>query len=118
MDSRVAAIEEEAVGFYTLLAGTLAGQALASYPLSTIGEAAAVTIVSAEGGDWKIDCTTRNEKYDLCTITMPWYVPGSSGSERVGKDGPARFTSYGALLREVGFKFEMWLHVIYMQRMV
>ncbi|HEV7874143.1 MAG TPA: flagellar assembly protein FliH [Enterovirga sp.] len=41
VDSRVAAIEEEAVSFYTLLAGTLAGQALASYPLSTIGEAAA-----------------------------------------------------------------------------
>jgi flagellar assembly protein FliH len=41
LDSRIAAIEEEALSFFTMLAGTLAGQALATYPLTTIGEAAA-----------------------------------------------------------------------------
>lgn len=41
LDLRIAAVEEEALSFFVALAGKLAGQALAAYPLASITEAAA-----------------------------------------------------------------------------
>lgn len=65
-------------------------------PTYTIGSAATATILSADDGNsWAWRFSSRPDLADLCTI--PGYGLGlfSRGSDRIGKNGPFRFTSYG-----------------------
>lgn len=65
-------------------------------PSYTIGAAATATILSAqEGNPWAWRFSSRPDLADLCTV--PGYGLGlfSRGSERIGKNGPFRFNSYG-----------------------
>ena len=74
------------------------------FPAYTVGEAATATIFAADSDSpWRFTNKTRNDLYDLCTVTPPWMGAGPSRSHRIGKDGPATFTSYGAELRAHGF---------------
>ena len=71
------------------------------FPSFTVGEAATATIVGASSDEWKFSNRSRNDLYDLCTVSRPW--PGYPiTSERIGKDGPGHFTSYGSELRSHG----------------
>lgn len=73
------------------------------FPAYTVGEAATATIFTADADSpWTFTNKTRNDLYDLCTVTPPWMGAGPSRSHRIGKDGPATFTSYGAELRAHG----------------
>jgi flagellar assembly protein FliH len=49
VDSRITVVEDEALRFFTKLAATLAGEALSTYPLATISEAAAEAFVHLRG---------------------------------------------------------------------
>lgn len=73
------------------------------FPGYTLGEAAAAMILGPDPQNcWAFHNTSRNDLYDLCTITMPWFDEQPLPSARVGKDGPGVFTSYGADLRRHG----------------
>lgn len=73
------------------------------FPTYTLGEVATATLLESDGQDWAFDNITRNDWYDFCTITPPWYTPTQGDSPRLAKDGAGLFTSYGALLRQHGF---------------
>jgi 3-oxoacyl-[acyl-carrier-protein] synthase III len=74
------------------------------FPGYTLGEAAAAMIVARDPGNpWQFHNHSRNDLYDLCTISMPWFNEQPLPSSRVAKDGPGTFTSYGADLRKHGF---------------
>jgi acyl-CoA:acyl-CoA alkyltransferase len=74
------------------------------FPGYTLGEAAAAMIVTPDPANrWQFHNHSRNDLYDLCTISMPWFNEQPLPSPRVGKDGPGVFTSYGADLRKHGF---------------
>jgi flagellar assembly protein FliH len=49
VDSRITAVEDEALRFFSRLAVTLAGEALSTYPLATISEAAAEAFAHLRG---------------------------------------------------------------------
>ena len=71
------------------------------FPAFTIGEGATATIVSKSGDNWKFTSKTRNEYYDLCTVTPRYYRRGEL-SAKVGVDGPGLFTSWAGALSEKG----------------
>jgi acyl-CoA:acyl-CoA alkyltransferase len=74
------------------------------FPGFTLGEAAAAMIVATDRTNrWEFHNKSRNDLYDLCTISMPWFKEQPLPSLRVGKDGSGVFTSYGADLRKHGF---------------
>jgi acyl-CoA:acyl-CoA alkyltransferase len=65
-------------------------------PTYTIGSAATATLVSAdETNRWAWRFASRADLADLCTI--PGFGLGlySKGDEKIGRNGPFRFTSYG-----------------------
>lgn len=71
------------------------------FPIFTIGEGVAVTILSADAGnEWGHTNLSRNDLYDLCTVPAAWHAGG--GSDRVAKDGPGWFTSWAAELSGEG----------------
>lgn len=71
------------------------------FPVFTLGEAVAVTIVGRSEDKWKYRFTSRNDLADLCTLTPPWYGQYPFSSSRIAPDGAGLFTSYGKeLLRE------------------
>jgi 3-oxoacyl-[acyl-carrier-protein] synthase III len=73
------------------------------FPGYTLGEAAAAMIVASDPANhWQFHNHSRNDLYDLCTISMPWFNEQPLPSTRVAKDGPGVFTSYGADLRKHG----------------
>jgi 3-oxoacyl-[acyl-carrier-protein] synthase III len=70
----------------------------------TIGNAATATLVSADPGrPWAWRARSRPDLADLCTV--PSHAPGrfSPPSDKVGKNGPFQFTSYGQQLHEHAF---------------
>lgn len=76
------------------------------FPTYTVGEAVAVTILGPHtvgDGRWSFFNQTRNDLYDLCTMTPSWYGAYPIPSARVAKDGPGCFTSYGSDLYRNGF---------------
>lgn len=65
-------------------------------PTYTIGSAATATLLSAdEANRWVWRFSSRPDLADLCTI--PGFGLGlfSNGAEKIGKNGPFRFASYG-----------------------
>lgn len=73
------------------------------FPGYTLGEAASAMILGSDPENkWTFHNKSRNDLYDLCTITMPWQRDQPVRSERVGMDGAGIFTSYGAELKKHG----------------
>lgn len=71
------------------------------FPAYTIGEAVTATILGPDPSNlWRHYNATRNDLFDLCTVTTPWT---KATSDRMAKDGLGMFTSYGADLRHHGF---------------
>ena len=77
------------------------------FPAFTIGEAATVTLLSNEKNEksepWEFHFSSRPDLSDLCTIPLPHYKLFSDNiSERLGKNGPYVFTSYGSEMHNHG----------------
>lgn len=71
----------------------------------TIGEATSVTCLAqdAEASDWKFSFRSRPDLADLCTIPNSAYeLFYDLPSNRVGRNGPYKFTSYGKDLHDEG----------------
>lgn len=74
------------------------------FPAFTLGEAAVATVFGPDPENvWEFSNTTRNDLFDLCSITTPWHKARPSTSPRLAKDGSGIFTSYGGDLRSHGF---------------
>lgn len=74
------------------------------FPGFTLGEAATAMILGPDPDNvWTFQSKTRNDLFDLCTITMPWHAARPIPSQSVAKDGAGVFTSYGAKLHRLGF---------------
>lgn len=74
------------------------------FPAFTLGEAATAMIFGADqNNQWQFTNHTRNDLYDLCSITSCWNGADLAKSDRLAKNGAGKFTSYGAKLREDGF---------------
>lgn len=79
-----------------------------TFPSFTLGEAASATIVCAddlhgqENSPWTFEFESRPDLADLCNIPIHAFEGYSLSSERIGKNGCGRFTSYGAKLVELG----------------
>lgn len=73
------------------------------FPAFTLGEAATAVILGVDPDNrWSFTNVTRNDLFDLCSITVPWHNLYPINSHRVAKDGPGIFTSYGKELRDHG----------------
>lgn len=72
------------------------------FPAFTLGEAATATLLERDDQCWSFDNITRNDWYDFCTITTPWFDPQTCESQRLAVDGPGRFTSFGTMLTQHG----------------
>lgn len=73
----------------------------------TVGEATSVTCLSDDDdtADWRFKFTTRPDLADLCTIPNPSYdLFYDVKTDRVGKNGPYNFTSFGKEIHDEGFK--------------
>jgi len=67
-----------------------------NFPMFTIGEAATATLlVAKEPDNFSFAFRARPEISDLCTIPMPGYEGFCHPSDRIGKNGDMRFTSFG-----------------------
>lgn len=74
------------------------------FPAFTLGEAATAMVLGPDMDNvWKFTNHTRNDLYDLCSITSGWNGSDFVKSERVAKNGAGKFVSYGGKLREDGF---------------
>lgn len=70
-------------------------------PSFTIGEAATATLLLPHQPDnFKFNFHAKPELSDLCTIPMHGYEGFCHPTEKIGKNGPMRFTSYGHELHE------------------
>lgn len=74
------------------------------FPGYTIGEAATVTLLSNETSDpWEFHFSSKPNLSDLCTIPLPHYKLFTDNfSEKLAKNGPLVFTSYGSELHAYG----------------
>lgn len=69
------------------------------FPAFTLGEAATAVILRASPENpWQFTNHTRNDLYDLCSVTSSWNGADLAKSDRLAKNGPGMFTSYGAKL--------------------
>ena len=69
------------------------------FPAFTLGEGASAMILRADAeNSWQFTNHTRNDLYDLCSITSSWNGADLAKSDRLAKNGPGLFTSYGAKL--------------------
>ncbi len=75
-----------------------------TFPAYTIGEATTVTLLSNEPSNpWEFHFQSRTDLADLCTIPSNKFELFSDfPSERIGKNGPLTFTSYGLDLHTKG----------------
>lgn len=79
-----------------------------TFPAFTLGEAATATIVCDETlhgqapSPWVFEFDSRPDLADLCNIPIHAFEQFAMPSERIGKNGCGRFTSYGAKLVECG----------------
>ena len=82
------------------------------FPAYTIGEAATATLfVNDPSHEWELHFSSRTDLADLCAIPEKNY-PGycamglrghmATSYERIGRNGPSRFTSFGAELTTHG----------------
>lgn len=72
-------------------------------PSFTIGEAATATLVVADEPDnFSFGFHSRPDLSDLCTIPMAGYEGFCNPTEKIGKNGPMQFTSYGNHLHHEG----------------
>lgn len=72
-------------------------------PSYTIGEAATATLVSPDPErPWKWAFASAPTLGDLCTIPLPGFERYCDANPRIGRNGPLRFTSYGAELHRHG----------------
>ncbi len=73
------------------------------FPSYTLGEAATATVLRADPDrSWEFNFTSRTDYADLCTVPLQGFEGYCQLSERIGKNGPNRFTSYGSHLFELG----------------
>ncbi|MDX2164500.1 MAG: 3-oxoacyl-[acyl-carrier-protein] synthase III C-terminal domain-containing protein [Gammaproteobacteria bacterium] len=76
------------------------------FPGYTIGEAATVTLLSNENNTkdaWEFHFSSKPNLSDLCTIPLPQFkVFTDNTSDKLGKNGPLVFTSYGSELHAYG----------------
>ncbi|WP_458766355.1 3-oxoacyl-[acyl-carrier-protein] synthase III C-terminal domain-containing protein [Cupriavidus basilensis] len=79
-----------------------------TFPAFTLGEAASATIVCADGvhgraeAPWVFAFESRPDLADLCNIPIHGFERFATPSERIGKNGCGRFTSYGSKLVDEG----------------
>jgi len=74
-----------------------------TFPGFTVGEAATATILSHyPGSKWEFSFSTRSDLADLCTIPLPGYESYCALSDKIGRNGPYRFTSFGREMYEYG----------------
>jgi 3-oxoacyl-[acyl-carrier-protein] synthase III len=74
------------------------------FPAFTLGEAVSAMILGTDSSSqWQFTNHTRNDLYDLCSITSCWNGADLAKSDRLAKNGAGKFTSYGAKLREHAF---------------
>lgn len=93
-------------GFPEILKLTGREQLEWTFPAFTIGEAATVTLLSNAEAPWKFHFSSHPELADLCTIPSKGYeIYTDYPSERLAKNGPNRFTSYGKELHKTGFTY-------------
>ncbi len=77
------------------------------FPGFTIGEAATVTLLSNDNTEaaqpWEFHFSSKPTLSDLCSIPLPHFMTYTdSESEKLGKNGPLVFTSYGSELHTHG----------------
>ncbi|HEV2524244.1 MAG TPA: 3-oxoacyl-[acyl-carrier-protein] synthase III C-terminal domain-containing protein [Gammaproteobacteria bacterium] len=77
------------------------------FPAYTVGEAATVTLLSHEKNQkaepWEFHFSSRPDLSDLCAIPLPHFkLFADNPSEKLGKNGPMLFTSYGIELHAKG----------------
>ncbi|MBI2660371.1 3-oxoacyl-ACP reductase [Candidatus Woesearchaeota archaeon] len=74
-----------------------------TFPTYTVGEAATATILSRDPNrKWEFCISSSNDLVDLCTIPLEGYEGYCSLSDRIGRNGTGRFTSFGKELHEKG----------------
>lgn len=72
-----------------------------TFPNFTVGSAATATLLSAdESNPWEWHFTSRTDHAELCTIPYARYRDFSYGTDRLGRNGLNRFTSFGNDLHE------------------
>ncbi|HAT1130433.1 TPA: hypothetical protein NR353_001605 [Legionella pneumophila] len=76
-----------------------------TFPAFTVGEGASVTFLSNEDSEpWEFQFSSRTDLADLCTIPFPNYESFCDNStNKIGKNGAYRFTSYGFDLHKHGY---------------
>lgn len=72
-----------------------------AFPSFTIGEVAAVTLLSDEDGSWEFRNRSRPDLADLCTIPVHGFERWAPESARVGVAGLYQFASFGSEMEEV-----------------
>jgi 3-oxoacyl-[acyl-carrier-protein] synthase III len=74
-----------------------------SFPAYTIGEAATATIISSNSDqEWDFHFSSRPDLADICTVPLEGYTSYCHTSEKIGRNGPGRFTSFGNELHTKG----------------
>jgi len=74
-----------------------------TFPGYTVGEAATATILSHDPErKWEFSFSPRPDLADLCTIPLPGYESYCTLSDKIGRNGPGRFTSFGREMYEYG----------------
>lgn len=82
--------------------GILSNQELEySIPAFTIGECTTATLVSSSADDWIFKFRSLPKYADLCTIPLHGYEDFTNRSEKIGLNGVAKFTSFGAELLDI-----------------
>lgn len=75
-----------------------------TFPTYTVGDAACVTLLSAdEERPWEWHFTSRTDLSDLCTAPAYSFEGYALPKERVAKNGAGRFCSFGKDMHEFGF---------------
>src|SRR6185503_10096838 len=84
------------VGNHELFRLTCMEQLAWTFPAFTIGEAATATILSpAPDRTWEFHFSSRPDLADLCTVPISGYEGYCRQSDRIGKNGVLKFTSFG-----------------------
>ncbi len=76
-----------------------------SFPAYTLGEAATATIVSFDPDrEWEFHFKSRPDLTDLCNVPLDGYEGYCTPSQRIGKNGIHKFTSFGFDLHSNGYQ--------------
>jgi 3-oxoacyl-[acyl-carrier-protein] synthase III len=75
------------------------------FPSFTLGEGASATIVSKDETRSSVYCFLNDSRLaDLCTIPLDKPNRYSSGSERIGLNGTLKYTAFGGMMLNFGYK--------------